>query len=252
MQFNFDATQYQPVWSAGGGLPAGTHDVAITADEWKPTKGNDGFFLALTLTALNGMGSQIARLNIQNNSQEATRIAYNQLAALCLVTGVRGFQDTRQLYNIPFKIVVGPQANNDQYSEIKEILFANGAKIGQGGGAPPNAGALPGPGGQAGPSQAGPGPGAGPGPNPGGFGQPGPGAGPNPGFGQPNPGAGPGANPQQGGWGQQGGPAPNPGPGAGPNPGPGQGAPNPGPGAGGGWQGAPQTGPNTAGAPWGR
>ena len=50
----------------------------------------------------------------------------SQLAAYCAVTGRQGFNDTSELHNIPFMVEVGPQKNNDQYTEVKGVYFLDG------------------------------------------------------------------------------------------------------------------------------
>jgi hypothetical protein len=132
-QFQFNATQYAPRYDSTAGLPAGRHPVVITESMFKPTKdstpSDPRSFLELKLEAIDGPakgGSIPDRLTIQHPNQQTVIIAYSQLAAYCAVTGKQGFNDTAELHNIPFLIEVGPQRNNDQYTEVKGVYFLDG------------------------------------------------------------------------------------------------------------------------------
>lgn len=250
----FDASQFEPRYGGSGGLPAGTYPVMITASELAPTRDNNGGFMALTLTVTDGPmkgGTMVDRLNLHNQNPETVRIANQQLSAYCHVTGVFRFQDTSQFHNIPFQVVIGPQKNNADYTEVKKLLMADGSEIGK-----PGSGPQGGQQSQQGGMPAGFGASGGQ-PQGGGFGQQpqGGGAPQGGGWGQQPQGGDPNAGQQQGGgqapWGGQGGGQPQGDPNAGQAAGWGQGAaPQQGGGAPGGWsQGGGQQG---GGAPgWG-
>jgi len=130
MDFAFDPTGITPGFGGGaGGLPVGKHPVTITKSEGKPTRDNTGGFLELTCTAFDGPAkgmSQALRLNVHNTSEVAVRIAKEQLAAICAVTGVGPFQNTSALHDKPFVVEVTPQKNDPKYTEITAVFDMNG------------------------------------------------------------------------------------------------------------------------------
>lgn len=142
--YAFNSQGIDPRYGGSGGLPAGKHPVTITKTEAKPTKDNTGGFIEFTLTAFDGPakgGSMADRLNVHNTSQEAVRIANQQLAAYCAVTGVFHFQDTNELCGKPFVIEVAPQKNDPRYMEIVALFDMNGNEPGKAGSGPMQGGA---------------------------------------------------------------------------------------------------------------
>ena len=139
--FSFNARNFDPTQGVPG-LPVSDsngHPVVITGAELKPTRNNDGMFLEFMLSIFDGPAkgqSGAYRLNIVNNSKEAVDIAYKQLSAICHVTGVFDLNGpdpataARALFNIPFRVVVGTQKNNPEYTEVKFITDINGNKPG--------------------------------------------------------------------------------------------------------------------------
>lgn len=88
----FDATQYEPL--AGGSrslLDEGWYYAIVKSTEIKPTKANDGGFLALELDVAHvdtGASGEITqRLNLWSTSEKAQQIGHGQLSAICYVTG---------------------------------------------------------------------------------------------------------------------------------------------------------------------
>lgn len=136
----FNAQNFDPTQGVGG-LPIGRHPVIISSSEVKATKANDGGYLQLDLSIIDGpqKGTVGAyRINLYNASQQAVDIANRQMSAISHVTGVFMIQDTVQLHNIPFIIEVGPQKNDPQYTEVKKVFDINGNEPGKapaGGGA---------------------------------------------------------------------------------------------------------------------
>lgn len=112
------------------------HLVVITDSEVKPTKAGDGGLLELTCTIIDGEhkgASGTYRLNLWNPSEKARNIANAQMSALCHVTGVFDVQDSRQLHDKPFRVIVALQKGNEEnknneagYTEIKGVKDANG------------------------------------------------------------------------------------------------------------------------------
>lgn len=142
--YSFNAQGIEARYGGSGGLPAGKHPVTITKTEAKPTKDNTGGYIEFTLTAFDGPakgGSMADRLNVHNTSQEAVRIANQQMAAYCAVTGVFHFQNTDELIGKPFVIEVAPQKNDPRYMEIVALFDMNGNEPGKAGAGPMQGGA---------------------------------------------------------------------------------------------------------------
>lgn len=135
----FNAQQVRPADpDGGGGLPVGNHPVYIKKTEVVANKdASTGHQLVLTLACYEGpaKGSEaLYRLNLYHtSSNEAVRIAYEQLSAICHVTGKYDIGDTDELCNLPFIAVVESQ-NDPQYptrTQVKGVLDKNGDKPGQ-------------------------------------------------------------------------------------------------------------------------
>lgn len=146
MQFQFDASQFDPTmglqpWTDGW------HDAIITATAPQPTRaGNGQGFLALTVqSATEGPHKpQIIRLNLWNANPQAVEIANKELSAIiyCTIGAAQGRlqiqNDTNELCNIPFKVLVGRQKDRPNLNEFLAYKDARGndPKGVGGGGAP--------------------------------------------------------------------------------------------------------------------
>ena len=138
LQQAFNANSVKPSTPGEGQLPISGkegHPVVIIDSEICPAKDSNNGFIKLTLEITDGPNkgqSGPYRLNIYNTSEVAVRIAYEQLSAICYVTGVMEVSDTSMLHNIPFRAVVAQQKGNDEYTEIKGVLDVAGNPPGQG------------------------------------------------------------------------------------------------------------------------
>lgn len=76
------------------------------------------------------------RLNLFSSSEQAAKIAQQQLSALCHVTGKLDAQREEELFNIPFKTIVVPQTGEgkENYTKVKGVLDINGNQPGKSGG----------------------------------------------------------------------------------------------------------------------
>jgi hypothetical protein len=231
--FQFNSQGIDAQYGGAGGLPLGKHPVVIVESNLKPTKDNTGGYLELVLEAIDGPAKgqrTVDRLNLHNKSEVAVRIANQQLAAYCHVTGVYAFNATEELHGKPF--VVDMVQRTDQgaqpgQTEIGKLFDINGNEPGKAGAGAPTGGAP----GAGAPTGGAPGAGAPPPPSTGGQPSGGQPWGGQPAGGQPDQGQGGG----QPGW--AGGGAPGGAPGGGAQP------------TGGGWQ---QGGGQGGGAPWGQ
>lgn len=147
-EYAFSAGQFNANFGGGGqSLPVGMHPVVIVKTEMKLTKDTTGGMIACTMRAIDGPAkdqTQILNLNVKNNSAEAVRIANEQLAALCAVTGQPGVNMTHTeiLHDKPFVVEIAKQKNDDRYVEVVGVYTMDGhsaaevvAGAGGGGGA---------------------------------------------------------------------------------------------------------------------
>lgn len=128
---NFDATEVEPA-KGFEPLPTGNYKAVITASEEKKTKAGTGSYLAITFEILEGdcKGRKVwTNLNIDNPNQDAVRIAYEQLSAICHAVGVLKPKDSTQLHDLPLNIYVVSKKKPDDTTEttIKGYKSANSA-----------------------------------------------------------------------------------------------------------------------------
>lgn len=98
--FSFDATQHAPAQDVSEPVPAGWYATTISGTALKDTKRRDGKILEVEHTISDGpcKGRKLwSRFNVRNPSEEAERIAKEQLSALCHATGVLKFRAHEQL-----------------------------------------------------------------------------------------------------------------------------------------------------------
>lgn len=154
LQTPFNAEQYNPAQGAGQ-MPLGRHPVVITESSVKANKNNDGGFVELLVSIIDGpaQGQTGAyRLNIYHANPQTVDIANRQLSALCHVTGQMQIQDTAQLHGHPFVVEVTnqklsseqmqKQAQGEQvtpYTQISKVFYIDGREPGKEGQAPAQA-----------------------------------------------------------------------------------------------------------------
>lgn len=141
LQAPFNAQQFDPTQGGGAQLPIGTYPVVIRASEVKATKDQTGGMIVFEAEITEGQfkgQTGVFRLNLYSQSDQARQIAEKQLSAICHATGVFMLQDTAQLHNLPFGLVVGlqrdPAAAEKGYTEVKKFLNSDGSDIHPGGG----------------------------------------------------------------------------------------------------------------------
>lgn len=138
----FNAMMYDPEMGVPQ-LPLGMKQpMRIIAEEVKAVKGSDNNgYIEFTVEILDGAnkGSQGAyRLNIYHGDDKTKEFAMRQLSALSIACGKPTWQDTRELFNLPFLADVTPQketeANKDKgYTQISAVYDVQGNKPKRGG-----------------------------------------------------------------------------------------------------------------------
>lgn len=130
MILNFNALEMEP--STGGStlFPLDDYLCEIVKVIPVPVKDDkEKGRLVFTLKVLEGAfkgATQEYGLNIINPSEQAVRIAYQQLTSICLVTGKGGVGDSAELVGGRLLATIGPQDNNDKYSEVKKVMDVQG------------------------------------------------------------------------------------------------------------------------------
>jgi hypothetical protein len=88
-----------------GPLPAGEYEMMIVKSDTKPTKAGNGHYLELEMHVISGDHSgrrHWERLNLDSPSQQAVKIAQEQLARLCVAIGLDEVNDSEELHDHPF------------------------------------------------------------------------------------------------------------------------------------------------------
>ncbi|RIK82904.1 MAG: hypothetical protein DCC68_05155 [Planctomycetota bacterium] len=119
----FDANQVEPA-SEFDPLPAGKYVVVVTESEMKPTKSGNGSYLQLTFQIIEGEFKNRmvwARLNLDNPSEQARKIAQGELSAICRAVGVLAPKDSVDLHNLPLVISVRCKKRADTGEITNEI-----------------------------------------------------------------------------------------------------------------------------------
>ena len=105
-------------------IPAGKYLALITASEVKPTKSGSGSYLELTFEILEGAykGRKLwSRLNLDNESETAVKIARAELSSVCRAVNVMTPQDSCELHNLPLTIKVRCKKRKDT-GDIENVI----------------------------------------------------------------------------------------------------------------------------------
>lgn len=118
--------EYEPI-------PAGKYSAVITKSEMKPTKSGKGSYLELTFQVLDSehKGRQLwARLNLDNPTALAEKIAQSELSSICRAVGVLTPKDSSDLHDIPMVITVRQKTGQDGEvrNEIRGYARREGAQ----------------------------------------------------------------------------------------------------------------------------
>ena len=120
---NFNANEVDPAVGFEP-VPAGRYVAVITESELKPTKAGTGSYLQLTFQIIEGefKGRLLwARLNLDNPSEMAVKIARAELSAICRAVNVMAPKDSLELHNLPLTISVGCKKRDDTGEITNEI-----------------------------------------------------------------------------------------------------------------------------------
>ncbi len=112
---DYNAGDYEPSKPLGP-VPNGTYLVQITESEMKNANSGNGKYLSLTTQIIEGEFKDrkvFINLNIHNQSEQAQRIAREQMSAICAAVNVMNPQDSVQLHNLPFMIDVKCKKGKD-------------------------------------------------------------------------------------------------------------------------------------------
>jgi len=122
---NFNVQSVQPNIGRPDPVPEGWYNCVISESEVKPTKDNNGYYLELTFTILDGTykGQKFwDRLNIQNANQKAQEIAWGTLATIAIAVGINDhIQDSEELHNKPLKAKVKVRKATEDYDASNEV-----------------------------------------------------------------------------------------------------------------------------------
>ena len=120
---NFNAHEVEPS-VAFEPIPAGKYNAVIIDSEMKSTKSGNGNYLELTFEIIDGEYKDRkvwARLNINNPSAQAQKIAQSELSALCRAVNIMEPKDSVDLHNLPLEINVKCKKRDDTDEISNEI-----------------------------------------------------------------------------------------------------------------------------------
>lgn len=111
LHFNASAIQIEErAPKTYGPLPAGEYEMMIVASTTKATKNGSGSYLELEMQVIGGEHSGRRHweiFNLNNQSQQAVKIAQEQLAKLCFALGVTHIEDSVEMHDLPFIVTMG-------------------------------------------------------------------------------------------------------------------------------------------------
>jgi|TARA_R100001530_G_scaffold130754_3_gene101905 hypothetical protein len=128
-------------------IPAGVYIAMITDSEMRSTRANDGEYLKLTLTIMDGPHVNRllwTNLNLVNKNPKAVEIARKNLASICKAVGLnRPVQDSAELHNKAMKIKVDIRAAQGDWDASNVIKSYAPAQNSPAVAAPSNGGVVP-------------------------------------------------------------------------------------------------------------
>lgn len=122
-QLNFDARQVAPQ-TGFDPVPNGWYNVIVDETEMKPTKENNGSYLKVRYSILDGQFANrkiYTMITLQNANPQAVEIGLKQLSALAHAVGVLLVSQSEQLHNIPLKVKAKIRPAKDDYDASNSI-----------------------------------------------------------------------------------------------------------------------------------
>lgn len=121
VQLNFDATQYEPRSRIGEGW----HEAVVQHSEGpvQSQRNPANSFLAVHFQIVDGQSKGkniVSRFNLWNTSEDAVRIAHEELSGLAQSMGMTALGASEDLHGHGVMIRVGAQRNDPEMMEIKE------------------------------------------------------------------------------------------------------------------------------------
>ncbi len=131
--FKFNANQHEPA-KPSQPVPPNWYTVAMTHSKIEPTKDGKGKRLNCIYQILEGQfkGKNVYEgYNIVNNNEQTVEIAMGQISALCRAMNKLTFQDSAELHNIPFLMLLDVQAKTEKFrarNTIEDVKPLNAGK----------------------------------------------------------------------------------------------------------------------------
>ena len=125
----FNANEVEPAVGFDP-IPAGKYLAVITETEMKPTKNGSGQYLQLTFQVIEGQHkNQLiwSRLNLENPTATAVKMARSELSAICRAVGVMAPKDSVELHDLPLTLTVGHRKRQDT-GELTNVIKAYAKK----------------------------------------------------------------------------------------------------------------------------
>jgi Protein of unknown function (DUF669) len=124
-------------------LPAGSYRCVCIKSDWKNSK-SGGRYLEFTWQIVDGIHANRmiwSRLNLENSSEQAVKIARSELKAICEAAGVVKLKDSTAIHDVPIYVQVSIETREDNgeptnrikgYKSVKDaksIVTAGGATV---------------------------------------------------------------------------------------------------------------------------
>lgn len=113
-------------------IPRGRYEAMIVSSEQKATKAGTGSYLQLDFQIIAGEqnGRHVwSRLNLENPSETAVRIAQQELAAICMALGLTGVGESEELHDKPLLIdvIVEKTKDGNDANRVKAYMATGGS-----------------------------------------------------------------------------------------------------------------------------
>lgn len=127
LNFKIEEVTAQPEKREFEMVAEGRYEAIITDSQVKQTKAGNGSYLELTFDILGPthVGRKMwSRLNIENQSEQAMKIARRQLSIICRAVGLNSEElgDSDELHGVPLEIVVEHRLNKMSNEKRAEIV----------------------------------------------------------------------------------------------------------------------------------